>query len=300
MILKKIEFESFAKINLHLDITGKLDNGFHKLFSVFQLIELSDRIKIRIKRTENTPDNERIIINGNFDCSTEDNLIYRIIKDFEKESGILFSYVIDVEKNIPDGGGLGGGSSDAAYVLYNINKINDFPLDNNQIMKIAEKNGSDIPFFLKAVTALVKGRGEEIYPVKADLTDFFLVLVCPDFKISTKDAYNLFDSRKSSEYESFELTVSEISQLLEKDPKEWGFFNSFTPVLTEENKVFEDIFLELNNSGCRYCNITGSGSAVYGIFSSIKDAENAVNKLKNKFPFVWNGKMLAGKPLLDK
>ena len=299
MGLNQIELESFAKINLHLDITGKLENGFHKLYSVFQLIDLSDRITIKIKNTENFSESERITINGDFDCNAENNLIYRIINDFEKKAGIKKIYEINVDKNIPAGGGLGGGSSNAAFVLANINRMCSNPLNEEQMLEIAEKNGSDIPFFLKAVTAVVKGRGEAVYPVEADLSDYEVVITCPDFKISTKDAFDLFDNNKINGYKSFEYSEEEMSALLKKKPDEWGFFNSFTPVLSGVKPVFNEIFQIFNETGSEYYNITGSGSAVYGIFRKKDDSEKAKEKLKKILPFVWNGKMLAGKPLLD-
>ena len=299
MGLKKIELKSFAKINLHLDITGKLDSGFHELYSVFQLITLYDEIKIKIENIKSNSENDKIRIRGNFSCSEKDNLIYRIILGFEEKSGINQSYEIDVEKNIPDGAGLGGGSSNAASVLYYLNKENNFPLDENQLLEIAEKNGSDIPFFLKAVTAVVKGRGEKVKPVEVDLSDYQIVIACPDFRISTKDAYELYDKNNYDNYKSFEFSSNQISALLKKQPGEWGFFNSFTPVLTEKEPVYSDLFSIFKEGGSDYFNITGSGSAVYGIFSNSRNSEKTGEKLRKILPFVWNGKMLAGKPLLE-
>lgn len=303
MNLNEIELESFAKINLHLDITGKYENGYHELYSVFQLIDLSDKINIKISdsNTEKTvSEKSNIEINGNFRCRTEDNLIYRVITEFQKISGVSDSFIIDVDKRIPDGAGLGGGSSNAAFVLFNINKMYGFPLSEGEIIRTAEKTGSDVPFFLKAVTALVKGRGEHIIPLDSDLSSYFLVIVCPDFRISTKEAYNMYDMSEERVYHSLNLSDKEIIKLLEKKPSDWGFFNSFTPVLRKREIVYSDIFKTFNIEESEYYNITGSGSAVFGIFSNKSNALKAENILKNKYPFVWNGRMLAGKPLLDK
>ena len=202
-------------------------------------------------------------------------------------------------KKIPEGGGLGGGSSNAAFVLDAINKLSGRPLNKKQILEIAEKTGSDIPFFLKAVTAVVKGRGEKVDPVEADLSGYEILIACPGFSISTKDAYDLYDKNSSSAYTGFEYSTEQISDLLNREPDEWGFFNSFTPVLAEKEPVFNEIFRILDKAGSDYYNITGSGSAVYGIFRDNSDLQKAEEKLKTKFSFVWNGKMLAGKPLLD-
>ena len=300
MNLNEIELESFAKINLHLDISGKLDNGFHELFSVFQLISLSDRINIKKINSISGSSENRITIKGNFSCMTEDNLIYKVINDFEDKAGTLNSYEISVDKKIPDGAGLGGGSSNAAYVLYCINKMHGFPLKDSEIIEIAEKNGSDIPFFLKAATAFVKGRGENVEALESDLTDYFLLITCPDFKVSTRNAYNLFDKHKDKDYSRSVFTADQAAERLKMKPEEWGFFNSFTPVLTKEKPVFKEIFRIMKETGSDYYNITGSGSAVFGIFSSITNVLDAENILKTKFPFVWNGRMLAGRPLLDK
>ena len=146
MKLKEIELESFAKINLHLDITGKLDNGYHKLYSLFQLVGLSDRFKIKITEHEENEFQDKIQINGSFSCSTEDNLIYKTIMEFEKHTGLSYSYSVEADKQIPDGAGLGGGSSNAAYILYSINKLLDKPLSDEGLVGLAEKIGSDVPF----------------------------------------------------------------------------------------------------------------------------------------------------------
>ena len=218
----------------------------------------------------------------------------------KKKTGINDRYIVDVDKKIPDGAGLGGGSSNAAYVLYSINKINRFPLDNSELTEIAENNGSDIPFFLKAVTAVVEGRGEKIYPVDSDLTGYSIVIACPDFRISTREAYKLFDEKGNDNIRFSEFRNDEIGDILVRKPEEWPFFNSFTPLLEKKEKVYRELFNIFAETGSSYHNITGSGSAAYGIYCSDKNAFNAEEKLKNKFPFVWNGKMLAGKPLLDK
>jgi 4-diphosphocytidyl-2-C-methyl-D-erythritol kinase len=299
MNLKEIELESFAKINLHLDITGKLDNGYHELYSLFQLIGLSDRIKLKITKNEENKFQDKIKISGNFSCRTEDNLIYKTITEFEKQTGLSFSYSVDVDKHIPDGAGLGGGSSNAAYTLYSINKLLDKPLSDERLIGIAEKIGSDVPFFLKGTTALVKGRGEEIYPLPVNMSSYTVVIVCPDFKIATKEAYDMYD-KKGAEYKSFYYSEKEIIALLKNKPSEWGFFNSFNPVLLDKKETYRDIFRIFNEHNCDYSNITGSGSAVFGIFNSNSSAHKAEEIFKTNYPFVWIGNMLAGKPLLDK
>ncbi len=298
MNTKETELDSYAKINLHLDIIDKLDSGFHEIYSVFQLIGLYDRIKIKI--CPKGSNKEQIQIKGNFNCKTKDNLIYKIIKDFEAKSNTNADYIINIEKHIPAGGGLGGASSNAAYVLKSINKMHSNPLRGEDLFKIAEKNGSDIPFFLKAVSAVVKGRGEIINPFKADLTDYNLVITCPDFNISTQKAYDLFDKSNKKEYKTIKADSNEIKEILSKNPSDWGFFNSFTPILQKIKPVFKNIFDVFKETNADFFNITGSGSAVFGIFKDKYNASKAEKRLKDGFPFVWNGKMLAGNPLLDK
>ncbi len=115
----------------------------------------------------------------------------------------------------------------------------DIRLKTAKLSKLQKKTAVIYRFFLKAVTALVKGRGEDVTALETDLTDYFIVLTCPDFKVSTKEAYSLFDNQKDMKYMSLQISTKETAELLKKRPDQWGFFNSFTPVLKEKEPVLK-------------------------------------------------------------
>ncbi len=297
-----IEFETCAKINLHLEITGRLENGYHEIFSVFQLISLSDKVEMIVSEKSEHDDkvmDDGIEINGNFTCTSEENLIYKTILEFEKKAQIRNKYIVNVEKKIPDGGGLGGGSGNSAFVLYYLNNFHDKILDDKELIGIAEKIGSDVPFFLTGNTAVVEGRGEVIRNLDTDLSNYTILVVNPGFRISTKEAYELYD--KSEQEFNYSLSGEKnIHDILNKPPEKWNFYNSFTPVLMSRYREYSRIFRILSDYDSSYSNITGSGSSVFGVFTNQKSAENAGNKLRDLYPFIWIGNMLAGKPLLEK
>ena len=189
---KEIKIQCPAKINLDLRVFPRDKSGFHPIKSIMQTIGLYDYITIKITQ------GSEIKLSGTSSeiPYDEKNLCYKAAKLFLENINDNYSIYIYIEKNIPVEAGLAGGSTDAAGVLYGLNKLLDNPLDENKIREIASKLGSDINFCLKGGTQLCQGKGDNM--VQMPFYNFKLSLVKPkNLKISTKDAYMAFDNLKT-------------------------------------------------------------------------------------------------------
>lgn len=250
---KTISIRCFAKINLALDVISYRDDGFHNIKSIFQSISLFDVISIKLTRKN------IIILSSSKDIPINDqNIAYKAANKFFEYTGLESGTEIGIKKNIPVFAGLGGGSSNGAAVLFGLNKITGAGLSAGELLKIALQVGSDIPFFFTGGTALVEGRGEivkSLTPIKK----IFMILVKPDINISTAWAYGKINLKNSH---------PDI-----KPDNQYNIFESAVfPVYPEIKKIKE----KLIKSGATSAMMSGSGSAVFGIF----DNESAADKSK--------------------
>jgi 4-diphosphocytidyl-2-C-methyl-D-erythritol kinase len=286
---------SYAKINLHLDVGSKRPDGFHEIYSFFKAISFHDEIQISIDKdiSKKTKDKKFIKIKGKFSCSDENNLIYKAAIRFMENFDSYFSVQFNVNKMIPEGGGLGGGSSNAATVLKTLNNYFDSFFSKKDLKNIASSIGSDIPFFLEESTlALVTGRGDIVEPIFVDMPEYKLLLVDPGFKIKTSDAYLWLDNdRGNSEYNIEKIDDTMFFQY----PSKWRFSNSFTEPLKKRFDIYDKIFSVLNDNGVDFYNITGSGSIVYGIFTDTGNLNKAYSDIKKFCPDIWITNTLAGR-----
>ena len=178
---------SYAKVNLYLKIGKKLSSGYHNIQSVMQKIELSDSITIE------PLSEDRIIVEcTNKELENENNLAYKAALLLKKKFKVTNGVKIFIEKNIPIEAGLGGGSSDAATALLNLNKLWGLKLKERQLIELAAQIGADVPFFIGEQAALVEGIGDMIKNIKKSFS-INIVLINPGFRISTKWAYSAFD-----------------------------------------------------------------------------------------------------------
>ncbi len=273
-----VTIDSPAKINLHLDIFNKREDGFHDLFSIFQMISLYDKIEIR-----NIPEKRQCRISGPFDFPDEENIMFKAVALFRKETGYDKGLHIFIEKNIPQGGGLGGGSGNAASVLKALQSLSGITLKYDRAMKMAAELGSDVPFFLSSAAEIVSGRGEVLKPIKAR-TDYYLLLVIPDFSINTGQAFGALTRYRKDHKAEFPLTKEEVVEMYEKKAvSQWNFYNSFLICLKKEHNVLEHIVNLFYYSGADFAGMSGSGSVMFGIFSTQKDCISASEKLSGSF-----------------
>ncbi len=262
-----------AKINLALEILGVLENGYHEVDMVMQSIDLCDEIII-----EDASNNELIVeCSKDLGCKPENNLAYKAAKKF-------FEYVnlkdvgvkINIVKNIPQKAGLAGGSADAAAVLYALNSFFNAKISEHELLKMGCKIGSDVPFCLKGGCLHATGIGTDLYPASS-LRNCLLVVVKPKISICTKEAYALCDSYKSLK---LKRTESLIKCLQNQDVYgvSKNIFNRFEEVLN--NSEILNIKESLCLNGALGACMSGSGSAVFGIFQDKNKAIECSKKLK--------------------
>jgi len=261
-----------CKINLHLDVHNKRRDGYHNLTSIFQLISLQDRIFAKINNTKT------ITVVGDFDCSLEDNLIYKAGKKFYNKLGIKEEIDFCIEKNTPSGGGLGGGSSNCAAALRLLNTIYNKPLSDKELFDIALSLGSDVPFFLGSGTALVQGRGEIVTPLNT-VKGYHVLVVNPSIHISTAKAFSLLnDAGVITENSSQNLDCIKDSYTQGIDNFS-NFKNSFEIALFSDYTFINDIKTIMLEEGAAMAALSGSGSTMFGLFKHKSDSQRAKDRL---------------------
>ena len=255
-----------AKINLGLFITSKRSDGFHNLESVFYPIPLNDALEIAMNEGNGKIDFESygLQIPG----ARRDNLIVKTIENFGTKE---FDYEVNLIKKIPMGGGMGGGSSNAAFTLKLINQLGALQ-KKVDLFDGAMSLGSDCGFFIKNVPSLVKGRGEEIEPISLNLKGFGLKLVLPALHISTKLAFSkITPKQRSISKDLFSVeNIYDWKEHLEND-FEKSVFAEFPALKAIKAKLYE--------SGAIYASMSGSGSTFFGIYPN-SDIKKGVTNFK--------------------
>ncbi len=251
-----------AKINLGLNIKYKRPDGFHELETVMYPIKLTDILEIiPAKKTS-------LHLSGKAfgACKTEDNLVYKAWQLLNEKIKIP-NVEIHLHKNIPSGAGLGGGSSDAAFTITALNKMFELQLSDNEMEIYAGKLGSDCAFFIRNQPALALGRGEKLNPIPVDLKGFYLAIVVPDIQISTAEAYRGVRPKNQE---------TPIQNIIKKTVRDWkrSLFNDFEPHIFQLHPLLARIKELLYEKGAVYASMSGSGSAMYGIFEQKTDLEN--------------------------
>ncbi len=265
----KQRYFSYAKINIGLRIVNRRADGYHNLESVFQEIDLADEIHVRT-----LPQGFRLTTDHPEVPTDEQNLCYQVFELLQKRYEISGGVEIHLKKRIPPGSGLGGGSSNAATCFKIFNEMFHLQLSRRELLKLATRIGSDVPFFIIGGTALIKGRGEVVIPIRLPFR-FQCLLVLPEIHISTAFIYKNFELSLTHYHDhvKFDVLVSELRKLddLRKLP------NDLEPVAVKFYPELEDIRERLKASGASYVSLSGSGAAMYGIFPVEVDLE-AVRK----------------------
>lgn len=243
------------KINIGLNIVAKRADGFHELQTVFYPVDtLKDVLEI------NRIEKGVMLSVRNVDnlCATEDNLCVKAFRLLQQHFGID-GVVIKLTKNIPFGAGLGGGSADAAFALRMYNELFQLQLSTNELQNLAAQLGSDTAFFVENSPVYATGRGEIMTPINLDLSDYKIEIIKPDFSISTKEAYAGVQPQQP------EISLNE---LIQKPICEWRHFihNDFEDTLFVKYPQLQELKDDFYARGAVYASMSGSGSAVYGIF----------------------------------
>jgi len=280
IVMIKVRVNAPAKINLHLEIGELRDDGYHSLISLVQMVSLWDTLIL-----SSLKDKDHCEITGNFDCPPSQNTIFRAVRLFRKETGIDKGVHIAVSKQIPSGAGLGGGSSDGASTLEALDCMFKTHIARARLKTMAEELGSDVPFFCTSPAAVISGRGEHVWPVEPR-SDFQIVLVHPGIHISTSQAYAWYDDDVGRGHIAVSRRVLR-ERYVNTVPLQWGFANDFLNIVLRRHTGMAKLYEELKNTGADYANLTGSGSAMYGVFSSNVAASNAFTQMKALGYGVW-------------
>jgi len=205
-----------AKLNLFLHVTGRRPDGYHELETVFQLIDLQDRVHLRLR-----PDGAIVRIGGLPGVPAEADLVVRAARLLQAASGTRLGAEIALDKTIPMGGGLGGGSSDAATVLMSLDRLWRLGWPAARLAELGLALGADVPFFLFGRTALARGVGERLTPI--DLPDCWFVVVAPPVSVPTAAVFSAADLTRDTE----PLKISGLS----RDDWIWQARNDLEPVV---------------------------------------------------------------------
>ena len=246
-----------AKINLGLRITGKRSDGYHDIETVFYPVGLSDALELV---SDPNGSGDRLTVTGSeLPGRKEDNIVLSAVGKLREVYPIPFLN-IHLHKIIPAGAGLGGGSSDAAFMIRALNKMFRLSLNRDELKEIAASLGSDCPFLIDCQPAFASGRGEILSPVDNVLDGFYAVLLNPRISISTKEAYEncLPAIPERSLRKLIDIPVSEWKDLI---------VNDFEKIVFIVHPEIKSIKQALYGSGAIYSSMSGSGSTVYGIFN---------------------------------
>lgn len=287
-MLKEVSSKAYAKINFGLRVLPRRADGFHNIESIFQTIDLYDELRV-------TPVSERgCIVHCDSMQLPENNTLINAYNAFCECTGrYSIGLKVNLIKGIPAGGGLGGGSSDAAALIRLLQGFYNIELNDEQLDFIAAKTGSDVFFFMHCDKdgkgcSLVSGRGEYIKKIENPRKDLYLVMIFPNAKSSTKEAYALIDKAFAEGKEIKSPELNELESVYRMDPENWTFINTFTPVITGVSVEINQAISALKNVGCCYAEMSGSGSTVYGAFTDRQQAISASNLLGE----TWNCKLV--------
>ena len=270
---------SYAKINIGLNILEKRADGFHEIETIFQEISLHDTLEFRRGETI-------LIESKSPQCPTDhSNLVYKAAELLNNHVNLSNGIKVTIHKTIPVGGGLGGGSSNAACALVFLNDFWHLALSPNVLKTIGSKIGSDVPFFLQGGTAFGSGRGEKLERIKL-FNNYWGILVTPSYGISTKWAFersnfNLTKTNKKSNFGTFVQKSTDLEQ--------WQnvLKNDLEPAVFSAYPELGDIIDLLYKHGAFYAQMSGSGSSLYGLFENKNVALQAQYSLTKYKAFLF-------------
>jgi 4-diphosphocytidyl-2-C-methyl-D-erythritol kinase len=313
-VMVRIRAPAPCKINLHLSVGERRADGYHELQSIFQALDFGDSLFFEFLEDRGRCD---ILIDpppgAGFELLPEENIVFKAVSLFRRHTGFDQGLRICLEKRIPLGGGLGGGSSDAATALAALDLLAGTGLGLAELRALALDLGSDVPFFLaeppsggggasragSGGAAWVSGRGEQILPLESP--PWPVVLVNPGFPSPTGEAFRRLDlwwARRGPGPEDAP-GQGELIGALAGDPAAWPYRNDFLPALCGgegEDSVYGRILSVLRGGGAGFAGLSGAGSTCFGVFNDRGGAERAAKLLANEGFLVYVTFFLARSP----
>jgi 4-diphosphocytidyl-2-C-methyl-D-erythritol kinase len=264
-----------AKINLVLEVLGRRDDGYHEISSLVQTISLCDVISFQLADEISLECSEPSL-------QISDNLVVQAAELLKKVSGWQRGVKIKLEKRIPWGAGLGGGSSDGAATLIALNGLWKLKLKTTDLVELAAKLGSDVPFFIYGGTALVHGKGERVTPLVASVPEWFVLLIPPLPKIShkTQQLYSRLDARHFTDGQLVDTAVKSWSK--DKQIATSLFFNVFDKVAFDAFPGLKAYWDRLTEAGADNIHVAGSGPALFAPVDSEAQAKEMQRRLQRQ------------------
>ena len=276
--MKRMVLKTPAKINLALDVVGKRADGYHTLETIFQTVSLYDTITVTLFPHRTGEQAIRILCNIPWIPKDERNIAWKAVDLFLKKTGCPVGFDIYLQKYIPSQAGLGGGSSDAAAVLYACNQLTGAGLSHAELCEMGLQLGADVPYCLMRRTALSEGIGEILTPV-APLPDCPILIAKPSISVSTRYVYEHLKLNEETLHPDVDGIVSAL-----KAKELYGVTdrlgNVLETVTIPEHPVIADIKQQMMQSGAVNALMSGSGPTVFGIFDDEDKAKKAFEDMK--------------------
>lgn len=273
-----MKINSYAKINLGLHVLDKREDGFHDIITIFQEIDFHDQLTIE--------KSEIIAFDTNVNwLDSNNNTCISAIKILKERYPNLPNFKIFLQKNIPTNAGLGGGSSNGTATLKAINELCSLNIQQEEMKELAEKISADSTFFVNGGMQGGEEKGQKLSPIKNIKIDNYLLLVMPDIKVQTSDAFMFI-----KKYLVKGQTHIKLSQMLEelkaKNLSSELFYNDFEMYVFKTHPEIGKIKLEILDLGAKYASLSGSGSTVFGIFSDKQTAQKAQSFFSPHYPTI--------------
>jgi len=276
--MSHLVFKSHAKVNIGLQIRDQRPDGYHNIHTIFQELDFHDTIRLE-KR------NSSCQFSSNVDWLAKDdsNLCVKAWQKMVHAFG-LGGVSIELEKRIPAGGGLGGGSSNAATILKGLRKLYELDVSDDELETIGIELGADVPFFIKGKTQIGDGIGEILKPIETIINGCYL-LVVPDLHIDTKWAYGEFKNILDRPNE-----IVNFRGFIRKEIIPFELFeNDFEAIVVPAYPEIGKIKNSLRVHGARFASLSGSGSTVFGVFDEDADAKSAESHFSSRYnTFITN------------
>lgn len=275
-----VKEKAYAKINLFLNVVGKRVDGYHNLEMIMAPLKLHDEIKLK-----KIIDKKEIKISSNIEITkkVQDNIVYKVAKYVLNEFGIKSGVEIYINKKIPMGAGLAGGSANAAAVLRGLNRLYKLNLSYEDMAKIGEKFGADIPFCIYNKLCIAKGKGEELLFINTRLKSK-IILVYPDINVSTKQVFSMINDENI-----VNVKINDMSQGVYNKNYELiirSLFNSLENVTFEIYPEIKEIKYQMVDIGLKGVLMSGSGSTVFAIENNKRNIKQVKELYEEKFTVI--------------
>ena len=279
--MKKHKLKSYCKINLSLRVLKRLDNGYHKIMSFMTFCDLYDVVSI----TKNNKTKDEVSFSGKFKrgIKKNSNTITKTLNLLRNRRFLKKKYFkINVQKNIPHGSGMGGGSSNAATLLSSLKSVMNLKIKKKKVHEIASQIGSDVPIALQRKNTFLNGKINKISRINTEFK-LIIIIVYPNIFCSTREIYRRNKNFTSLKYRfKHTLVKKKLMNILEKENNDLE-----KTVIESHPKIGKLINFIKVQKGCYFSRVTGSGSACIGIFSNMKRALYTKKLIKLKFPKYW-------------